>query len=245
VFPMFAPPEDMSNRPRFHTVDNSFQQILGDEPEVTLCREHDAYPWAREAGVFLPATMDLYVSSGSISVGTGSGPGPAGDRTAVITRVGMAAEPFTYEELPPDRVPMAAGGTRFQSGVLFCSQGTPERPGGLVLMQPKPPYYAVPVVQSFHGRAFNSPSDAALHADGSVWFADPVRGFDRGFRPAPELPSQVYRYDPRTKYVRAVADGFGRPCGLAFSPDQRTLYVTDTDCARGDGEPDLSRVSSM
>jgi len=46
------------------------------------------------------------------------------------------------------------------------------------------------------------------------------------------LPAQVYRFDPTSGSVRAVADGFGRPNGLAFSPDESVLYVTVSDMAR-------------
>lgn len=48
------------------------------------------------------------------------------------------------------------------------------------------------------------------------------------FRPKPELGTYIYRYDPVTKGISMMADKFVKPNGLCFSPDFKTLYVTDT-----------------
>jgi sugar lactone lactonase YvrE len=78
----------------------------------------------------------------------------------------------------------------------------------------------------FEGRRLNSPNDAAVRGDGSVYFTDPpygVRGADR------ELSFQgVFRIAPDGKLSLLVRD-FVKPNGLAFSPDERTLYVADTE----------------
>lgn len=50
-------------------------------------------------------------------------------------------------------------------------------------------------------------------------------GFLNQFRPAPLMPNQVYRLDPTTSSVRAVADGFDKPNGVAFSEDGKTAFV--------------------
>lgn len=84
----------------------------------------------------------------------------------------------------------------------------------------------------FEGKRFNSPNDAVVRSDGSIWFSDPDFGITsdyEGFRAAPEIGAcNVYRIDPVTGDVRIVADGFGGPNGLVFSPDERQLYVSDT-----------------
>jgi gluconolactonase len=74
----------------------------------------------------------------------------------------------------------------------------------------------------------NSPNDVVVRSDGTIWFTDPSYGFLQGFRPEPEAGDYVYRYDPRTDELAPVADSFDKPNGLAFSPDERTLYVTDS-----------------
>ncbi len=84
----------------------------------------------------------------------------------------------------------------------------------------------------FEGKRFNSPNDAVVRSDGSIWFTDPDFGITsdyEGHRAESELGScDVYRIDPATGEVRRVADGFGGPNGIVFSPDERELYVADT-----------------
>ena len=84
-----------------------------------------------------------------------------------------------------------------------------------------------------------------VHSDGSIWFTDPIYGSEQKITKPPELPNQVYRFEPDTGDVRAVADGFGRPNGLCFAPGEKVLYVTDTDMQHGDGTVDRTRVSNM
>jgi gluconolactonase len=93
----------------------------------------------------------------------------------------------------------------------------------------KPP---VPIITTFAGRSFNSPQQVALARDGSLWFTDSYSGFEADIRAHPSLPSQVYRYEPGTGSLRAVADGLERPNGICFNPNGETVYVTDTDAIR-------------
>ncbi|SPQ21347.1 7115df78-b77a-4322-8a19-b575c1a931d5 [Thermothielavioides terrestris] len=95
------------------------------------------------------------------------------------------------------------------------------------------------------GRPFNSVNDVVIHSDGSIWFTDPPYGFEQGYRTRPRLPSQVYRYDPNRKSLRAMADGFGHPNGICFSPDERTVYITDTDWLHGGGGTDDTKASTI
>lgn len=87
----------------------------------------------------------------------------------------------------------------------------------------------------WRGKRFNSPNDVVVSGDGAVWFTDPPYGIlsdYEGHRAEPEIEGcHVYRVDPGSGEVERVADDFARPNGLAFSPDERTLYVDDT--ARG------------
>ncbi|MGW7077118.1 SMP-30/gluconolactonase/LRE family protein [Streptomyces sp. NPDC054866] len=88
----------------------------------------------------------------------------------------------------------------------------------------------------FEGKRFNSPNDAVVRSDGSVWFSDPDFGITNdyeGFRAPAEIGGcHVYRIDPVTGDVRIVADGFDGPNGLVFSPDERQLYVSDSRAAQ-------------
>jgi gluconolactonase len=72
-------------------------------------------------------------------------------------------------------------------------------------------------------------------SDGALWFTDPTYGHLQGFRPAPLVPDRVYRYDPATERLDVVADSLDKPNGLALSPDEAVLYVTDSGANQ---EPD-------
>jgi gluconolactonase len=82
------------------------------------------------------------------------------------------------------------------------------------------------------GKRLNSPNDVVERADGSIWFTDPSYGIDsdyEGHLAESEIGAcHVYRIDPATDAVRIVADDFLRPNGLAFSADERQLYIVDT-----------------
>ena len=84
----------------------------------------------------------------------------------------------------------------------------------------------------YRGKRLNSPNDAVVKADGSIWFTDPAYGIDadyEGDKQEPEIGGcYVYRVDPRTREVTAVVTDMVRPNGLAFSPDESLLYVADT-----------------
>ncbi|GAA4421246.1 SMP-30/gluconolactonase/LRE family protein [Georgenia halophila] len=80
---------------------------------------------------------------------------------------------------------------------------------------------------------FNSPNDVVVARDGAIWFTDPPYGIDPSGREGHpgELEygaCYVFRYDERSGTVGAVVTDMDRPNGLAFSPDERTLYVANT-----------------
>ncbi len=102
----------------------------------------------------------------------------------------------------------------------------------------KPPE---PVVKHYFGRDFNSLQDVIVARDGSLWFRDSPTGFEKELRARPQLPSHIYRFNPDTGDLRVVAESSGLLYGLALSPDERTLYVTDTDAVHADGSIDLTR----
>ncbi|MBM7172608.1 SMP-30/gluconolactonase/LRE family protein [Streptomyces sp. G44] len=119
------------------------------------------------------------------------------------------------------------GNTLDREGRLIsCEQGnrrvTRTEPDGTVTV----------LADRYDGKRLNSPNDAVVRSDGSVWFSDPDFGITsdyEGFRAERELDGlNVYRIDPDTGEVRLVADCFGAPNGLVFSPDERQLYVSDT-----------------
>ncbi len=95
----------------------------------------------------------------------------------------------------------------------------------------------VPVVTQFEGKRLNSPNDVTVAADGAIWFTDPTFGLlmpSQGSLADPELDHRsLYRFEPGTRLLQRMAD-FEQPNGLAFSPDGKTLYVSDTARALAD-----------
>jgi gluconolactonase len=93
----------------------------------------------------------------------------------------------------------------------------------------------------FDGKRFNSPNDVAVKSDGSIWFTDPTYGIDsdyEGDAATSEIgASNVYCLDPTTRALSCVISERVRPNGLAFAPDERTLYVSDTGASHVDGLP--------
>jgi gluconolactonase len=84
----------------------------------------------------------------------------------------------------------------------------------------------------YEGKRLNSPNDAVVKSDGTIWFTDPTYGIDSEYEgdaaPSEIGASNVYRLDPGTDSPQAVATDFVKPNGLAFSPDERLLYIADT-----------------
>ncbi|KAL2822292.1 hypothetical protein BDW59DRAFT_149660 [Aspergillus cavernicola] len=217
-----------------------FHAILGQGPTMELLAENATYPFAHEAGVFIPSQNELFITSNRIEK-------PDGQRVQ-ITRVDLnnasSTGLATCEEITVP-IPMANGGINYKDGIIICAQGTMNEPSGLYHMSTTSPYSTTVLKTDFYGRPFNSVNDVVVHSDGTIWFTDPIYGFEQGYRPPPRLPNQVYRFNPADGSIRAIADGFGRPNGICFSPDEKVVYVTDTDWMHGDGTTDDTRVSSI
>jgi len=87
------------------------------------------------------------------------------------------------------------------------------------------------ICDRYQGKRLNSPNDVVVKSDGSIWFTDPqfgILGYYEGNLDTSELPMNVYRVDPHTGDASVVADGIVGPNGLAFSPDERKMYIVES-----------------
>jgi gluconolactonase len=87
------------------------------------------------------------------------------------------------------------------------------------------------LVDRHAGKRLNSPNDVVVKSDGSIWFTDPLYGIANDYEGGRQVSEQrpaVYRFDPATGEIAIVADDFDGPNGLAFSPDERRLYIAET-----------------
>ena len=123
--------------------------------------------------------------------------------------------------------------SNFSNGLTYDSEGsliacehqsrsiTRELPGGDI----------VTLASHYQGKKLNSPNDVIASSDGSILFTDPIYGLRAGMGgPADqELPFQgVYWIKPTNNELELITDSIERPNGLAFSPDEKTLYIADT-----------------
>ena len=92
------------------------------------------------------------------------------------------------------------------------------------------------VMDNFNGKKLNAPNDIVVASDGAIWFTDPGYGIDgeyEGHTDKFELGTNVYRVDPKTGRATVAVDDFTRPNGLAFSPDEKLLYIVDSGATHG------------
>jgi gluconolactonase len=92
------------------------------------------------------------------------------------------------------------------------------------------------LIDSFQGKKLNAPNDVVVAADGAIWFTDPgygIFGNYEGHLDQPEQPPRVYRLDPKSSQATIVADSFDKPNGLAFSADEKKLYIIDSGITHG------------
>lgn len=91
------------------------------------------------------------------------------------------------------------------------------------------------IADNYQGKRLNSPNDVVVKSDGSIWFSDPSYGIEsdyEGNKGFSEIGrNNLYRVDGRTGEITIAADDFVAPNGLAFSPDESLLYVSDTGSA--------------
>jgi gluconolactonase len=86
----------------------------------------------------------------------------------------------------------------------------------------------------YGGKRLNSPNDIVCASDGGIWFTDPpfgILGWWEGEPATPELPHGVYRIDPTSGELALVLDDLQGSNGLAFSPDEKILYVVESRAA--------------
>ena len=92
------------------------------------------------------------------------------------------------------------------------------------------------LMDNFNGKKLNAPNDIVVASDDAIWFTDPgygIFGNYEGHKAELELPPQVYRLDPASGKATVVADDFDKPNGIAFSPDEKKLYIIDSGITHG------------
>ena len=98
------------------------------------------------------------------------------------------------------------------------------------------------IADRFEGKRLNSPNDVVVRSDGSVWFTDPPYGINsdvEGYPAESELAGFYVFCADTDGGLTAVVTDFDKPNGLAFSPDERKLYIADSGAIRGASFPGI------
>jgi gluconolactonase len=221
----------------FEVYDPEFAAALGDDARLELVAETDAH----EGPVYIPGHDALYFTT---LPRPGDIPAP-GTPQAVIKRLALAGLDFPVDEsrlsaLPAD-VHMPNGMTLGHDGrLVVCEQGTRSEHARISRVDPVTGQVEG-LVAGWGGLRLNSPNDVVARGDGTIWFTDPSYGYLQGFRPEPQLGDYVYRFDPAPGRLSVVADCFDKPNGLAFSPDEQILYITDSGANQEPGSYHVQR----
>jgi gluconolactonase len=208
----------------FEVHDREFEVALGEAPRLEKVVSTDAH----EGPVYVADEDALYFTT---LPRRAQDPRPAVPEVA-INRLALDGDRFPLE---PERVSTILEATNAANGMaldteghlLVCEQGSHSRQAAISRLD-RLTRSVETVVDGWRGLRFNSPNDVVAKSDGTIWFTDPSYGHLQGFKPAPQIGDYVYRYDPASDRLSVVADSLDKPNGIAFSPDERTLYLTDS-----------------
>ena len=165
---------------------------------------------------------------------------------------------LVWSDIPNDRI-MRYDDTDgsvsvFRSPSGFANGNTVDRQGRLItcehfnrrLTRTEHDGSVTVLADQYRGKRLNSPNDAVVKSDDSIWFTDPDYGIIADYEGKVDKMEQdgchVYRIDPKTLEVSRVADDFDHPNGLAFSRDERLLYIVDSGYTEGPDHPRHIRV---
>jgi gluconolactonase len=152
--------------------------------------------------------------------------------------IDLNSTPPTITGFEPSQTIYAVNGGRYFNGTVYWAVA-----GGSVILNSStkieqvPGIYTLdpitrevkPILNNYFGQRFNSPDDLVVDSTGDVFFTDPWYGSRQNLtQDAPVLHQQTYRFRPSTGAVSIVEASIGIPNGIALSPDERTLYISDT-----------------
>ncbi len=227
----FRPAEEL--RSGAVIVHPKFRELVGGDDDVKLTRHYTGTEWA-EGPTWVPAQNG---SSGFV----------------------------VFSDVPNNRMlkydPVSQQTTTFRDPSYYSNGNTVDNEGRLVTCEHRRNAISrlehdgtlTVLVDSFDGGRLNSPNDLCVKSDGSIWFTDPPYGIltnrEGEQRDSEQAGNFVYRFDPATDALSAVITQIDRPNGIAFSPDERTLYVADSGTPRyltaWDVQDDGQSVSNM
>ena len=228
--------EDSNFNGTFNAVvfDDSFLEILGvsnaSDPLVVPMNvvAEKNYPFAHEGTVWLESLNSIFFTSNRL--------GNLNSSDQYIEMWLLDVDTGELTQLDKNgTIPMPNGATLYgDDKVLVCSQGRNATGSSLYVLDPVTGNITL-LIDNWFGLNFNSLNDVVVHPDGTILFTDPLYGFFQLFRNGSEQHSfgsyqigpYIYMFRPGEQ-ARVIEDGMKAPNGLAFSPDFKTLYASDT-----------------
>ncbi len=193
----------------------------------------------REAPVYVPSQNTLYLSQLAP---------PAGYSPQLV--VDLNQSPPTLNEYRPDPPTYAPnGGTNLDGQILFRASssnnsmsGTEQRVS-IRTIDPATNRSSV-LLNNYYGLYFNTIDDLAVHpTTHDIFFTDPQYSWLNALSDtAPQLPTASYRFNPSTGATFLIDDTLAQPNGIAFTPDARTLYISDTGAVSSTVDPRLGSI---
>lgn len=161
-----------------------------------------------------------------------------------------------FQDLPRDRTLRwldGSGVSIYRAPSGFANGQTRDRQGRLIscshrercLFRTELDGTVTRLVDAHGGRRLNAPNDVTVRSDGSIWFTDPLYGIQtdyEGGRQVAEQPPALYCFIPESGDIRVAAGDFDGPNGLAFSPAEDRLYVSETGDQTTDNPKQYIRV---
>ncbi|OJD32190.1 lactonohydrolase [Diplodia corticola] len=205
--------------------ESSAAHVLGPSPSVEFVFGLKGL-LSHEAPVYSPETNELYFSR-------------LEHRFLPQLVVDLDVDPPRLVEKTASPPIYGATGGRYRDGLLYFStvggaediDGRSYRPGIYTLNATTGESRTL--LNNYYGYYFNGADDFDFDRHGNIWFTDDDYGRPTGLNTrAPQMAAATYRFSPATNLVTLVDDTLTEPNGAQFSPDGRTLYLTDTGAAR-------------
>ena len=209
-----------SNMPKIERLDPALDRLIAPDTKVEILAEgfdwSEGPVWVRDGGFLLFSDVP---------------------RNVILRwKEGEGARPWLtpsgYTGATPRGGEMGSNGLVIdrQGRLVICQHGD-RRMARMDAPMSSPVAKFSTIADRFEGARFNSPNDAVFHSNGDLYFTDPPYGMVKQFEdPGREIPYQgVFRWQQRTNAVSLMTRDMTRPNGLAFSPDEKTLYVAQSD----------------